>query len=137
LRKPPLIYDRLSSKVCCLDYRQDYYFTNETLVNFKKAVALLPRDKAMDERPYVMMGKSIERSDIEFVNFINIFDQASKKLNIDMSGVNLKKVLKDKDPNELIPLNPESILSSLIFKVIEWDCVELLNLLKRHNVKFD
>ena len=83
------------------------------------------------------MGKSIERSDIDFVNFINIFDQASKKLNVDVSDVNLKKVLKGKDPNDLMPLNKESIFSSLIFKVIKWDCVPLLNLLKQHGVRFD
>ena len=83
------------------------------------------------------MGNSIERSDIDFVGFINIFDQAALKLNIDVEDVDLKKVLKGEDPNQLMHFNQDSILNSLIFSVTKWDCVPLLNLLKRHNVMFD
>ena len=51
---------------------------------------MLPRNKALNERPLVKMGKSIERGDIEFVNFVNIFDQASQKLKVDIRDVDLK-----------------------------------------------
>lgn len=83
------------------------------------------------------MGESIYRTKIDLVNFINIFEQASSKLNIDLSGVSLSKVLKGKDPNKMIPFSAESKSASLLFKVVEWDCVPLLDLLKNHGVRFD
>jgi hypothetical protein len=56
---------------------------------------------------------------------------------MDLTGVSLTKVLKGRDPNEIIPFSTESKSASLLFKVVEWDCVPLLDLLKSHGVKFD
>jgi hypothetical protein len=90
-----------------------------------------------DKKIRVKLGDAVSKGDIDIVTFINIFQTAAQRLNMDLSRLDLSKMLKGRDINELLPFDAGSRRRSLIFKVVTWNYYPLLDLLKKHGMRFD
>ena len=68
-----LNYEHLDGSVLCLNFRQDFKFTNETLNNLRRQVADIPQGQEIEDRLIVKFGTSTSSDQLDLMTFLRMF----------------------------------------------------------------
>ena len=126
-------YDHISSKLFCLPFDIDFYFTDDTLLGLTKALTNLPMEQDLSKRPKIIIGSSLRNIKFEiFKTFLNV---ASQRVNLDISAADLAAMdTEGKSIEELMKVNEESMDDSLLFSLVRFNLHQILPLLAKNGV---
>jgi len=91
-------YENIESSLCCLSFKLDYYFTNETLESLTKALTNLPVQEDKTKRYDVRVGMSMRKASYE--NFLRFLEVACVRVNLIIDDVPLDRIVRNQTNEE-------------------------------------
>ena len=83
-------YDDISSSMCCLNFKLDYTFTDDTIQGLIKSLTVMPFETNPIKRQTIVVGDCLRN--ISFENFINLIVISNNRVNLDIMDVEMLKL---------------------------------------------
>ena len=87
----------------------------------------------------MQIGTSVSQKEIDFLRFLNLFEVLVPRVNLDISKVDLKPILKGGVAEDILNKmhSEDDVRESILFNLAKLDYTPILELLHQNGVKFD
>ena len=105
----------------------------------RKSITQLPVISFKTNKMWMQIGTSVSQKEIDFLRFLNLFEVLVPRVNLDISKVDLKPILKNRCADDIINEmhSTEDVRKSALFNLVKLDYPPILRLLQQNGVKFN